>query len=125
MRILFVVGLCNIFKIDSGGALRNTLFAQALSEIGHVDVVCTSYNDVISNIPNCDVIFSKEIADYYGPMDSVRTLAGTIFRPLSPYSYYKVIKGLETCREFALGKIVDRWELLFDEIRNSGKAKER
>ena len=96
MRILFVVGLCNIFKIDSGGALRNTLFAQALSEIGHVDVVCTSYNDVISNIPNCDVIFSKEIADYYGPMDSVRTLAGTIFRPLSPYSYYKVNRQKES-----------------------------
>lgn len=96
MRILFVVDLCNIFKIDSGGALRNTLFAQALSEIGEVDVVCFSRNVVVSTIPTCNVVFSEEIANHYSLMDSVRTLIGTTFRPSSPYSYYKINRQKES-----------------------------
>ena len=36
MRILLIANRFNkIFKIDSGGALRNNLFVRALSEIGH------------------------------------------------------------------------------------------
>ena len=95
MKILYIVYVCNIFKIDSGGALRNTLFAKALSEIGHVDVICFSRNKVVSNIPNCDVVFSKEISDYVSPIDSVKSLIKTLVRPSNPSSYYKVFKQKE------------------------------
>ena len=92
MRILFVVYGCDIFKIDSGGALRNTLFAKALSEIGYVDIICFSRDGVVSDIPNCDVLYSKKMYEHNNLLDSIRTLVGTIFFPLSPYSYYIVSK---------------------------------
>jgi len=95
MKILLVINSIEIFMINSGGSLRNTLFACALSEIGHVDVIAFC-NGVVSNIPNCDVVYSKELTDYFGPMDSIRTLVGTTFRPLSPYSYFKVNRQKES-----------------------------
>lgn len=91
-RILLVIYGCDIFKIDSGGALRNTLFAKALSEIGHVDVICFSRDDAVSNIPNCNILFSRRMYEHNNLIDSIRTLLGTLFYPSSPYSYYKVSK---------------------------------
>jgi len=91
-RILLVIYGCDIFKIDSGGALRNTLFAKALSEIGHVDVICFSRDDAVSNIPNCNILFSRRMYEHNNLIDSVRTLIDPFFCPSSPSSYYKVSK---------------------------------
>lgn len=82
----------NIFNIDSGGALRSNLFIKALSEIGNVDVICFSKNDLVSNIPNCNVIFSQLIWDEKNYWDAFRSLLGMTIRPSNPYSYFKVNK---------------------------------
>lgn len=92
-KILLVVNTYqNVFRIDSGSALRTNLFIRALSEIGHVDVICFSYNDLVSNIPNCDVLFSQTI---WGDKDYKEVFRSTLcmtIRPSNPYSYYKVNK---------------------------------
>lgn len=93
MRILLIANRFNkIFKIDSGGALRNNLFVRALSEIGHVDVICFSHNGLVSNIPNCDVIFSKMMYKDEGYMEAARSLVCMTLWPLKPNSYYQVDK---------------------------------
>ena len=91
MNILFVVNSDNkIFEVDSGGALRNNLFVRALSEIGHVDVICFSQNDIVSNIKNCDVIYSKRLTDTKDLKEVFRSLLSVTLWPSNPYSYYKV-----------------------------------
>ena len=91
-KILLVINANNLFKIDSGAALRNTLFLKALAEIGHVDVVCFSRNDLVSNIPNCNVIFSKVIWDSKDYKEVFRTFLCMTLRPSNPYSYFQLSK---------------------------------
>lgn len=79
----------NVFKIDSGGGLRSNLFIKALSEIGHVDIICFSKNDLVSNIPNCNIIFSQAIWDNKKYWEVLRTLFCMTIRPSNPYSYYQ------------------------------------
>lgn len=79
----------DVFQPDSGGALRSNLFIKALSEIGHVDVICFSKNDLVSNIPNCKVIFSQQIWDEKNYREAVRTLIGMTIHPSDPYSYFQ------------------------------------
>lgn len=61
MNILFVNNSYKLFnESDSGASNRTTMFLQALSEVGHVDVI-SFVNVCKSNIENCDVIYTKEI----------------------------------------------------------------
>lgn len=85
-----------------------------------VPIVMDSFSalhDVIINEENGIIVENNDIEGFVCAMKRLMTD--------DAYRKRLAIKGLETCQEFALGKIVDRWELLFDEIRNSGKAKER
>ena len=63
MEILFVINTCRIFKIASGADIRSNLFVRVLSGMGHVDVISFMGDDKDSNIPNCDIVFSKKIED--------------------------------------------------------------
>lgn len=92
-KLLLVVNTPeNIFNIDSGGALRSNLFIKALSEIGNVDVISFSKNDLVSNIPNCNVVFSQLIWDEKNYWEVFRSLLCMTIRPSNPYSYFKVNK---------------------------------
>ena len=48
---ILLVNMINedVFNTFSGGGLRSNLFIKALSEIGDVDVICFSKNDLVSN----------------------------------------------------------------------------
>jgi glycosyltransferase involved in cell wall biosynthesis len=97
MNILFVINSDNkLFEIDSGGALRNNLFVRALSEVGHVDVICFSQNGIVSNIQNCDVIYSKRLTDFKDLKEVIRSLLCVTIWPSNPYSYYQVNKQKAT-----------------------------
>ena len=90
--LLIINGSGNPFIIDSGGSLRHNLFAKALSEIGHVDVICFTKNNIVSNIPNCNVIFSQAIWNDKNYWEVFRTLLCMTIRPSNPYSYFQVNK---------------------------------
>ena len=92
MKILFVASTNNIFEVDSGGAMRNKLFVEALSKIGHVDVISFRQGSLVSSIENCDVIYSEEIKEVHSYFEFVRTWISIALRPYNPYSYYKVNK---------------------------------
>ena len=79
----------NVFQIDSGAGLRSNLFIKALSEIGEVDVICFSMNGLVSNIPNCKVLFCQKIWDERNYREIFRTLVNMTIRPSDPYSYFK------------------------------------
>ena len=102
MKILFVVSRCNLFKIDSGGANRNNLFVKALAKIGHVDIVSFSCENAISDIGNCNVIYSNHIARHCGYVESARAWLSMSLFPNNPYSYFRLSKERE--------RIVDDFE---------------
>ena len=59
MRFLFVNNIFPLFaKADSGASVRSMRIIDALTQIGHVDVI-SFLNDEKSNIDNCDVIYSQ------------------------------------------------------------------
>jgi glycosyltransferase involved in cell wall biosynthesis len=90
-NILFVANADNkLFEIYSGAALRNNMFIRALSEIGHVDVVCFEEDNAVSNIPGCDVVFSKRMIEARGLRQGVRSFVRMTFSPSDPYSYYQL-----------------------------------
>ena len=95
MNILFVVNSLNVFKVNCGGALRNYLFAKALSEVGHVDIISFGNDNEVSNIPDCEVIFSKEMTDSFSSVGGIRSLVCATLWPENPYSYYQVDKRKE------------------------------
>lgn len=94
-EILFVANECRLFHISSGGDLRNNLFAEALSKIGHVDVISFGQDELVSNMHNCDVIFSKVIADTHNYLEFIRSIVCMTFFPKNPYSYYQKNKQKE------------------------------
>ncbi len=60
MNILFVSCTYRMFDgIDCGAANRSTLFVEALSKVGHVDVVNFSKDSLSSNVSCCDVVCNK------------------------------------------------------------------
>lgn len=91
-EILFVVNWGNLFHVSSGCDMRNNLFAEALSKIGHVDIISFRQDELVSNIANCDVIFSKHIADSHSYFDFIRSLICMTICPNTPYSYYRTMK---------------------------------
>lgn len=92
MEILLIVNWGNLFHVSSGCDMRNNLFAEALSEIGHVDIISFRQDELAPNIANCDVIFSKNIADSHNHFDFIRSLICMTISPNNPYSYYRTIK---------------------------------
>ena len=97
-KFLLVVNTTeNIFNINSGGALRSNLFIKALSDIGQVNIICFSKNELVSNIPNCKVIYSQLIPDIKDFWEVFRTLLGMTIRPSNPY--IKQAKGIN-CQSF-------------------------
>lgn len=95
MEILFVVNSCRIFQIDKGGALRNNLFLKALSELGHVDIISFSEDNIVSNIDNSDVMYSKSLGMEVHRIDHLRSLIKLLICPNSPYSFYEKDKQKE------------------------------
>ena len=80
------------FTIDSGASLRSNLFIKALSEIAQVDVICFSKNNIVSDILNCNVIFSQLIWENKDYWEVIRTLLCMTIWPSNPYSYFQVNK---------------------------------
>ena len=79
-----------------GGGVRSTLLIEALSKLGHVDVVSFVKEPLESSIPNCDVIFSG------GTPKGVSTLNNRIihflkitFTPWSFKGYFSINKEQE------------------------------
>lgn len=72
--------------------MRNNLFVEALSKIGHVDVISFHQDSLVSNIENCDVIYSEVIKERHSYLEFARSWLSIAIRPDSPYSYYKVNK---------------------------------
>lgn len=61
MKILFVNNIFPLFaKANSGASVRSMRLIKALTQLGHVDVI-SFLDDEISNLNNCDVIFSQYI----------------------------------------------------------------
>lgn len=89
MNILFVASNCSIFEINSGGAMRNNMFVRALSKIGHVDVISFYQKHLVSNINNCDVIYSEIIKEEHSNWESLRSWLLITLKPKDPTSYYK------------------------------------
>lgn len=59
MDVLFVNNIFPLFaKADSGASVRSMRIINALTQIGHVDVI-SFLNDEESNVDNCDVIYSQ------------------------------------------------------------------
>ncbi|MGC9151779.1 MAG: glycosyltransferase [Microbacter sp.] len=66
-KILFVASHLNPFAPSKGGdAQRTHLLIEACSKIGQTDVVCFSKN-VVSDIDQCNIIYSHEIASTSKP----------------------------------------------------------
>ena len=64
MNFLFVTRRMAVMNsIRVGGGVRSTLLIEALSKLGHVDVISFVKEPIESSIPNCDVIFSKGVPD--------------------------------------------------------------
>ena len=96
MNFLFVncnFGMLDI--IDCGAANRTTMFVHALAQIGHVDVVSFYRDTITSNIPHCDVVFSKYVPTIRASEPFLKKIARKIkllYKPYDPLSYYQLNK---------------------------------
>lgn len=84
-------------KIQVGGGVRSTLLIEALSRLGHVDVISFAKEPIESSIPNCDVIFSGEIP--LGQLtlgDRLLSNMRLFLAPWNPKGYYCVNKEYES-----------------------------
>ena len=63
MNILFISEESCFDSVKTGSAVRDHMFVKALSQIGHVDVISFYKEPLVSNLPNCDVVFSKYTKD--------------------------------------------------------------
>lgn len=100
MRILFVLDFYGLFGNPSSGASnRNTLFVQALTELGHVDVCSFSNEAIVSDIEDCDVVYSNQISYLREKRNkyvrSLHSLLQMSVSPTNPYAFYKVCKQRE------------------------------
>ena len=74
-----------------GGGVRSTLLIEALSKLGHVDVISFVKEPIESSIPNCDVIFSKGVPDGELTLwDRMLLNLRLFFAPWHPEAYYPV-----------------------------------
>ena len=79
-----------------GGGVRSTLMIEALSKLGHVDIISFVKEPVESNLPNCDVVFSGEISKREITLKDRLLLDLHLFvAPWSPKGYYIIDKEQE------------------------------
>ena len=97
MNFLFVTRTMAVLNnTQVGGGVRSTLLIEALSKLGHVDVISFAKEPVESNIPNCDVVFSGET-----PMreitrkDWILSDLNLFFAPWRPKGYFFIDKEQE------------------------------
>lgn len=76
-----------------GGGVRSTLLIEALSKLGHVDVISFVKEPVVPAIPNCDVIFSGGVPERKLSLcDRVLLNLRLLFAPWRLDGYYVVDK---------------------------------
>lgn len=94
MNFLFVSRCMAVMnKTQVGGGVRSTLLIEALSRLGHVDVISFAKDPVESNIPNCDVIHCSEIPKRKRTLgDRIRLNLRLFFTPWHPEAYFIVNK---------------------------------
>lgn len=93
----------------SGAHNRNTLFVKALTHLGHVDVCSFSDEKVVSDIKDCDVVYSNQDLKSWRKVGSplLRGLSSSIrlaFRPHHPNSYYETNEKIEKIVDDFVGK---------------------
>lgn len=97
MNILFINCRYRLFDgLDCGAANRSSLFVKALSRVGHVDVVSFGNEPLVSNVANCDVVYSKPIphrAD--SPKQLVKRLMRLLVSPWDVRAYYTLDRQCE------------------------------
>ena len=82
--------------IRVGAGVRSTLLIEALTRLGHVDVISLAKEPVESTFPNCDVVFSGEPPkNDFTRKDWLRLNLNLFFSPWSPNGYFFVKKGEE------------------------------
>lgn len=85
-----------------GGGVRSTLLIEALSKLGHVDVISFLKEPVESTIPNCDIVFCGETPKrVLTRREGLLRNLSLFFAPWKPDGYYSVDKEKE--------RIVDRY----------------
>lgn len=108
MEILFIEISRRIFTPYSGASVRTKLFVKALSEIAHVDVISLAIDDEVSDISNCDVVFSKKILNPINRLGGIRSIICATLWPDNPYSYFQLDKKKEAIIDsFVKGKKYD------------------
>lgn len=96
MRILFVscqFGMLN--HIDCGAANRSTMFVRALTLLGQVDVISFYKEQIISNIPQCSVIYSNYIPIKMSLRDKILINLKLLVQPWKPQSHYPLSRQRE------------------------------
>ena len=92
MEFLFVTRKFAVMNnTQVGGGVRSTLLIEALSKLGHVDVISFVKEPVESSIPNCDVIFSGETPERkitFG--DRMLIYLKFLIAPWHPEAYYPI-----------------------------------
>lgn len=90
MEFLFVSRVMAVMnKTQVGGGVRSTLLIEALSRLGHVDVISFAKESIESTIPNCDVIFSRETPERERTLgDRIRLNLRLFFTPWHPGAYF-------------------------------------
>lgn len=92
MEFLFVTRKFAVMNnTQVGGGVRSTLLIEALSKLGHVDVISFIKEPVESSIPNCDVIFSGETPErkiIFG--DRMLIYLKFLIAPWHPEAYYPI-----------------------------------
>jgi len=74
-----------------GGGVRSTLMIEALSKLGHVDVISFVKEPVESSIPNCNVVFCGETPKIELTLgDKALHYGRSIFTPWRPDAHYYV-----------------------------------
>ena len=88
-----------------GASQRNTLFAKALSQLGHVDVCSFSEEEIVSDIDGCDVVYSNPIPEEGNKyVRQALLLTSMLFHPANPYSYFRK----NTKKEKIVDELVER-----------------
>ena len=98
MDFLFVTGHTPVMnRTQTGGGVRSTLLIEALSRLGHVDVISFVKEPVDSSMPNCDVIYCgvthKGVLTLW---DRFLLNIRLFFSPWRPGGYYVVDKEQES-----------------------------
>lgn len=101
MKILYISSHFNPFEYNTGSAQRYNLLLRACAEFAEVDVV-TFNDDVVSDIPGCNVIYSKEstLPEVGGRLYRFKRL----LRPWDPYSFFHKDKKRSTILESIVKK---------------------